>query len=145
MSAHTIFYKKLKNKSLFFYVFCVICILLVAANIMYSQKYNKNMYGVMQGENSSIINYLKHIWGTPLYDLEVKTYKAEGRGDVLSQWAQIQQENARRIKSLEDAVRLHPYSPELYYNLYLLYSENGEKGKATESLRKAKQIDPSIQ
>ncbi len=145
MSAHAIFYKKLQSKSFFYYVFCIICITIVAANIVFSQKYNKNMYGVMNGESVSIVNYLKHIWGTPLYGLEVETYRAEGRLDVLSLWNDVQQANTKRIRILEDATQLHPYAPELYYNLSLLYTENGDKMKAKENLLKAQQIDPSIQ
>jgi len=103
------------------------------------------MYGVMEGESDSIVSYLKHIWGTPLFNLEVETYKAEGRVDILSKWDNVQQANTKRIKILEDATHLHPYSPELYYNLSLLYFENGDKEKSKENLQKAQQIDPSIQ
>lgn len=103
------------------------------------------MYGVMKGESGSVISYLKHIWGTPLFDLEIETYKMEGREDILSKWATVQQENSKRIQGLEEASRLHPYSPELYYNLYLLYSENGDRAKADAYHKKAHQIDPSVQ
>ena len=111
MQAHTIFYTKFRSKTFFFYVFCVVCIAVVAANIISSQKYNRNMYQVMQGESSAIIVYLEHIWGTPLFNLELETY---------------------------------PYSPELYYNLFLLYRQAGNTEKEHENLQKAQQIDPSI-
>lgn len=144
MSAHAVFYKKLQSKNFFFYVLCVFCVGLAAANSIYSQKYNKNMYGVMEGESGAIMSYLKHIQGTPLFNLEVETYKAEGRNDVLSQWAIVQQENTKKIHKLENATQLYPYSGELYYNLSLLYFENGDKIKAQENLQKAQQIDPSL-
>lgn len=102
------------------------------------------MYGVMNGDVISSTTYLKHIWGTSLFNLEVKNYADEGRPDILNKWRAIQSENKRRIGNLEVATKSHPYSPELYYNLYLLYSENGEKTKALENLSKARQIDPSI-
>lgn len=103
------------------------------------------MYGVMEGEEKSIMAYLKHIWGTPLFNLEIETYKTEGRNDVISKWTEIQRSNAKRIQDLEDVAHRHPYSPELYYNLHLLYTENGNKEKANENLQKAKIIDPSLQ
>lgn len=144
MSAHAVFYKKLRARSFFFYGFCLLCVVYVAFNILYSQKYNINMYGVMNGDVISSTTYLKHIWGTSLFNLEVKNYADEGRPDILNKWRAIQSENKRRIGNLEVATKSHPYSPELYYNLHLLYLENGENGKALENLSKARQIDPSI-
>jgi len=102
------------------------------------------MYGVMEGKSESVIYYLKHIWGTPLFNLEIDRYKTEGREDVLSNWSDIQNINTKKILNLEKATRLYSYSPELYYNLHLLYSEKGNKAKAEENLQKAQQIDPSL-
>ena len=102
------------------------------------------MYGVMSGDSGSIINYLRHVWGSSLFNFEIETYTAEGRGDVLTKWENIKVENLKRIENLENATKLYPYSPELYYNLHLLYLQNGEKSKAKENLLKARQIDPSI-
>lgn len=102
------------------------------------------MYGVMNGDVGSVVSYLKHIWGTPLFNLEVETYKESGREDIVAKWSEIQQENIKRIQSLEAATHLYPYSPELYYNLSLLYAENGDQKNANLYLQKARQIDPSI-
>ena len=145
MSAHAVFYKKLSSKNTLFYVFCLFCVVYVAINIISSQKFNVNMYGVMNGNLTASTTYLKHIWGSELFDLEIKRYAYEGRRDILDRWYVIQWENKKRIEKLEVATQLHPYSPELHYNLYLLYSENGEQSKAWEHLLKARQIDPSIQ
>lgn len=102
------------------------------------------MYGVMDGNTESAIAYLQHIWGTPLFSMEIDTYKQEQKNEVIAGWEKIQEENKQRIINLENASRLHPYSPEIYYNLFLLHSENGEKGRAQENLRKARMIDPAI-
>ena len=145
MSAHSVFYKKLQSKNSLFYMLCICCIGYVAVSVFFSQKYNEHMYGLMQGDSVSTISYLKHIWGTPLFDMEVETYKDEGRSDILSQWVDVQKKNTKRIQTLEDAVKIYPYSAELYYNLHLLYLENGNVIKAKESLTRAQEIDPSIQ
>jgi tetratricopeptide (TPR) repeat protein len=102
------------------------------------------MYGVMNGEVGASTAYLRHIWGTKLFDLEVENFTKEGRWDVLQEWKSIQLKNRNRINTLEAMLKLHPYSPELYYNLHLLYIENGEQEKALNYLLKARQIDPSI-
>ena len=95
-------------------------------------------------DDKTAVQYLKHIWGTPLFNLEIEAYKSAGRLKILSLWASIQKENEKKIEALESSVKIHPYSPELYYNLHLLYSEKGDKIKASENLRLAQQIDPSL-
>jgi len=102
------------------------------------------MNNVMEGDEKSIITYLRHIWGEPLFNLEIETYKKEGKNSILSKWAEVQQENIKKIQNLENATRTYPYSPELYYNLSLLYSEKGNNIQAAENMRKARQIDPSL-
>lgn len=144
MSAHAIFYSKFRSKSLPYYFFCLVCILYVALNIIYSQKYNPNMYGVMGGEVNPSTTYLRHIWGTPLYNYEIQNFVSEGRVDILNRWSDVRSQNGKRIHNLEEVAKKHPYSPELFYNLYLLYSESGQHAKAAESLSRARLIDPSI-
>jgi len=102
------------------------------------------MYGYMEGKREDQLSYLKHIWGTPLFSYEINTLKAEQNKELLAEWKKIQEQNNRHISVMEEASQTHPYSPELYYNLFLLYLENGNKTKAQEYLQKAHQIDPSI-
>ncbi len=63
---------------------------------------------------------------------------------MLAQWSQVQSDNSNRIAHLVAALKQHPYAPELYYNLSLLYSEDGQVKLALENLHKAQQIDPSL-
>lgn len=102
------------------------------------------MYGVMENSKDATITYLSHIWGTELFSLEIERIRAEGREDIMQGWEEVRATNNKRTQSLEDASLIHPYSPELYYNLYLLYKENGDIKKSTENLHKAQEIDPSI-
>jgi len=144
MLAHDVFYKKLGSKNTAYFLGILFCIVLVGANIVASQSFNTHMYGYMDGKEEHQLVYLKHIWGTPLYNQEIDALKKENKLTILGQWENIQQQNNKRIFMMELAARSHPYSPELYYNLFLLYSENGNTPKAQEYLQKARQIDPSI-
>ena len=102
------------------------------------------MYGVMEGDNGATLSYLKHIWGTPLFNWEMLTLKTEGKDALLSQWKQVEGENAQKIQTLEQFSLTHINSPEVYYNLFLLYRENGDNTRSQENLSKAQQIDPSL-
>lgn len=144
MLAHDVFYKKLGSKNTLYFLGLSLCVVFIAANIFASQRYNTHMYGYMDGKNEDHLVYMKHIWGTPLFNLEIKSLEEENKTTLLEQWEKIQQQNNKRISMMEGVVISHPYSPELYYNLFLLYSENGNTSKAQENLQKARQIDPSI-
>jgi len=102
------------------------------------------MYGVMENNKDATITYLSHIWGGELFSLELERMRTEGREDILQGWEEVKSTNSKRIQNLEEASSLHPYSPELYYNLHLLYRESGDSKKSSENLRKAQAIDPSI-
>ncbi len=117
---------------------------MVVANIIASQGYNKTMYGVMERDEASTLTYLRHIWGSPLYDLEMETLNNEQRISVLDAWMKVQNENKQRIQNLEKSSILYPYSPEIHYNLSLLYRESGDASRSLEHLKRAQQIDPSI-
>jgi len=144
MLAHDVFYRKLGSKNTAYFLGILFCIVLVGANIVASQSFNTHMYGYMDGKDEDQLVYLKHIWGTSLYNQEIDALKKENKSTILGQWENVQQQNNKRISMMELTARSHPYSPELYYNLFLLYSENGNSPKAHEYLQKAKQIDPSI-
>ncbi len=144
MLAHDVFYRKLGSKNTVYFLGILFCVMLIAANIVASQSFNAHMYGYMDGKEEDQLAYLKHIWGSPLFDKEIDALKAENKTSLLGQWENIQNQNNKRISMMEGVVQTHPYSPELYYNLFLLYSENGNTPKAQENLQKARQIDPSI-
>lgn len=144
MPAHAVFYRKFESKNTRYFMGILACVLLVGVNILASQRYNEHMYGYMDGKKEDVLTYLKHIWGTPLFKLEMKAFEDERNLTVLREWEEIQKQNRERIEVMEKMTESHPYSPELYYNLHLLYSENGNTQKADEYLDKARQIDPSI-
>lgn len=144
MSAHAVFYKKLQSKTNAFYLLFFLCVGMVVANIIASQGYNKTMYGVMERDEASTLTYLRHIWGSPLYELEIETLNNERRISVLNAWMKVQNENKQRIQNLEKSSILYPYSPEIHYNLSLLYRESGDASRSLEHLKRAQQIDPSI-
>lgn len=144
MPAHAVFYRKFESKNTRYFVGILACILLVGMNILASQRYDEHMYGYMNGKREDTLTYLKRIWGTPLFSMEMKALEEEKDFATLHEWEKIQEQNTQRIVTMEKITQAHPYSPELYYNLYLLYSENGNTQKASEYLHKARQIDPSI-
>lgn len=144
MPAHAVFYRKFESKNTRYFLGILACILLVGANILASQRYDEHMYGYMDGKKEDTLTYLKHIWGTPLFAVEMRAFEDEKNLVILQEWKKIQRQNAQRIATMEKITQSHPYSPELYYNLHLLYSENGNIQKANENLNKARQIDPSI-
>ena len=48
------------------------------------------------------------------------------------------------MAEFESLLQKNPKSRDLLYNLYLLYNEDGNKIKAEEYLKKAKEIDPTV-
>lgn len=145
MAAHSVFLSKIKSKNNWYYLLFFICVTLLVLNILSSQSYPSVMYRVMDGDAGAIAAYLKQIWGSRQFDAELAVVKRDGNKDVLNQMQKEENERVGMMRALESATKLYPYAPEPYFNLSLLYRQQGDAKKADEYLRRARQIDPHIQ
>lgn len=144
MTAHSIFFSKLATKKNSYFLLFITCVIVVSLNLISSQSYPTLMYDLLQGREHSLVLYIKKIWGTPLYRQEMRALQEENRESVLHQMKIEEDERNKMFKSLEKVIEKYPYAPEPYYNLSLLYKNQGNTTKADEYLRKAQQIDPLL-
>ena len=58
----------------------------------------------------------------------------------------FRQENKRKelIKNLEQQLIINPKARDILYSLYQLYLSEGDKNRAGEYLKRAKEVDPTI-
>lgn len=145
MAAHSIFISKFSSKRNSYFVLFFVCAFIVSINLISSQSYPAIMYELVQGNERARLEYLKKIWGSSLYNNEVNQIRDENRELLLGQIQAEEQERLAVIESLKSIIKKYPYAPEPYYNLSLLYRRQGDLESAGNYLKKAQQIDPTLQ
>ena len=137
----TLKYIFLTAGKVFLYLFLFLSILL---NIFSSQLISPLYFQLVKEDKNAVISFLNKIKNFPVFPAFL-TMNKNIYGDSLEE--EVFAENKKReemIAEYEILLQKTPKSRDILYNLYLLYKEDGNKIKAEEYLRRAKEVDPSI-
>lgn len=131
--------KQLVFKSLFLFIS-----LLLIINVFYSQLISPLYFNFVNNDEASTVSFLKKIKNLPDYKKIL-----EMNNNIFGETVNVEifrQENLKKdmINDLEQQLTINPKSRDILYSLYKLYLAEGDKGKAGEYLRKAREIDPAI-
>ncbi|OGK12595.1 hypothetical protein A3C98_00675 [Candidatus Roizmanbacteria bacterium RIFCSPHIGHO2_02_FULL_37_15] len=122
---------------IFFFSFLVL-------NLTLSQYISPLYFQLMKEDKNAAIRFLSKIknlpYFLPLLEVNKNIYDNSLEQEVFA-------EDIKRkkiISQFESLLQKNPKSRDILYNLYLLHNEDGNKIMAQEYLRRAKEIDPSI-
>ena len=113
-------------------------------NLVASQLVSPLYFQLAKEDKNTVVAFLQKIKNLPVFpyflDLNKKIY-----GDTIEQDALSQDKKRKEtMAEFESLLQKNLKSRDLLYNLYLLYNEDGNKIKAEEYLKKAKEIDPTV-
>ncbi|MBI3366673.1 hypothetical protein HY041_03540 [Candidatus Roizmanbacteria bacterium] len=113
-------------------------------NILLSQLVSPLYYQMMNENEKATVSYIQSLHNLPLFSSEFLKFKRVfGKGfenDIFAH--ELQQE--MMIKNFEQILDKSPYSKDILYRLYLLYSKKGDKIQAGKYLKQAKELDPNL-
>lgn len=113
-------------------------------NIAYSQLIPSEYFAVLNEDRSATVHFLKAIKKLPEFDrifvMQKNLYGAALEDEIFSR----DRERDALIRELEEVLKENPKSRDLLYNLYLLYNEGGDYGRAKLYYDKARTIDPLV-
>lgn len=121
-----------------------ILIVFLMINIVASQMVNDLYLRFVQEDEAAEVAFFKIARDLPEFQ-EVMPYTA-GTYRELSD--EINQDNVTRleqIKELEILLEQNPNARDVLYAISQLYEQSGETGKAAEYLKRAQEIDPSLE
>ncbi|MFA5770603.1 MAG: hypothetical protein WC894_03875 [Patescibacteria group bacterium] len=113
-------------------------------NLIYSQLISLIYFKFINNDKNSTISFLQKIKILPEYqrilEMNNNIYGPIVKEEIFSQ------ENKKKelIKNLEQQLTFNPKARDILYSLYQLYLAEGDKSKAGEYLRRAREIDPSL-
>lgn len=123
-------------------IFTILAIFLVS-NIIASQTISETFFKLLNGDRGAVLEFLTKIKVLPEYKNELAKYQAEFpkiENDLF-------QEDMKReflIKNFEQILLKNPKSRDILYELHLLYRRIGDKEKASDYLKRAKEVDPEL-
>ena len=113
-------------------------------NLAYSQIISPLYLKIANNDKVATVNFLQKIKNLPEYQnilgMNDNIYGQTIKPEILMF------ENKKRvmINNLEQQLIINPKARDILYSLYRLYLAEGDKNKAGEYLRRAKEIDPSL-
>ncbi len=113
-------------------------------NIYYSQKVSPLYFSLIGGNKTSVVSFLQKIKNLPVFN-QFLSMNSNIYGPLIKDEIN-RTETARKenITKLESLLEKNPKSRDVLYDLYLLYKEEGNNGKAVEYLNRAREIDPTL-
>ena len=114
-------------------------------NLLSSQLISPLYFQLVKEDKNAVVSFLSKIKNLSVFPLFLAINK-NIYGNSLEQEV-FAEDNKRKetIAEFESLLQKNPKSRDILYNLYLLHNEDGNKIKAEEYLRRAKEIDPLIE
>jgi len=114
------------------------------ANIVASQTISPLYFRLVRGDKNAAVTYLHTIQHDPSYPQALAAYRERFGQDVdMSILAQNKSQDDT-INKLEQLLRDFPNNRDILYSLYQLYSEKRDTSRASDYLRQAQAIDPTV-
>jgi len=132
-----------KSKIPYFLLELLISLLLII-NLINSQLISPIYFKIIDNNKKATVAFLQKIKILPEYQKILKMnnviYGNAVREEILNQ------ENKKKelINNLERQLIINPKARDILYGLYKLYLVEGDKNKAGEYLRRAKEVDPNL-
>ena len=126
------------------FILGLLIFLILIINLIYSQFISPIYFRLVNNNKGSTITFLQKIKDLPEYqnilDINSNIYGPAIKQEIL------RQENQKKevINNIEQQLLINPKSRDVLYSLYQLYLAEGDKNKAGEYLKRAKEVDPNI-
>jgi len=125
------------------FVFTILFVFVII-NAASSQTISSVYFGLINNDKKAAVDFLIKIAPVSEFGIQLTKYVKLYGADIESAVFKDQREKKQTINKLEQLLAINPKSRDILYGLYLYYDRLGEKNKAQEFLRRAKDIDPLI-
>ncbi len=116
-----------------------ILLIFLLLNIIGSQTISPLYFDLMKSQKAAV-TFLQKI--KPLADFNY--YKDLFDSNIQKQFMNEENKQRLEIARLEETLQKNPYSRDVLYTLYLLYTRSGNFVKAQQYFNRAQEIDPNL-
>lgn len=133
-----------QKSNIFNFLFVIFIFAFCFLNLISSQSISPLYFQFINNNESSTVNFLQKIKILPEYqnvlDMNNNIYGNSVKEEIMKQ------ENKKKelINNLEQQLTINPKARDILYSLYQLYLTEGDKNRANDYLKQAKEVDPSV-
>lgn len=133
-----------KKSNIFILLFISLIFTILFLNLISIQFISPIYFRLVNNDKIATISFLQKIKSLPEYQ-KILEMNNNIYGPTVKEKI-FRQENKRKelIKNLEQQLTINPKARDILYSLYQLYLAEGDKNRAMEYLRRAREVDPDI-
>lgn len=124
--------------------FYLLMFFLLLVNFLSSQIISPIYFQIVNNDKKAVISFLEKIKNFPEFQNILEMNKNIYGKTVEEETFRQENDKKLMINNLEQKLRINPKARDVLYSLYQLYLSEGNKKKAGEYLRLAREVDPSI-
>jgi len=113
-------------------------------NLIYSQTVSPIYFQMINNNKKAVVSLLEKIKTFPEFQKILEMNKNIYGKTVEEETFRQENEKKLIIDNLEQKLRINPKARDILYSLYQLYLAEGDIDRAGEYLRRAKEVDPSV-
>jgi len=113
-------------------------------NVFFSQNISPLYYSFVTEDKKAAVEFLKSIKNTDYFSEELNKYKNIYGPNIESLVFAQDTQRKQKIINVEAALEKNQKARDVLYDLYLLYSEDGNEIRAQEYLKQAREVDPDV-
>ncbi|MFA6081279.1 MAG: hypothetical protein WC741_02635 [Patescibacteria group bacterium] len=141
-------YQNIKNiilkLKIFQFCFVILIFSFLFLNFFLSQSISPVYFQFINNDKAITINFLQKINNLPEYKRILEMNNIIYGSTIKEQIFVKSNIKKVLINNLEQKLTINPKSRDVLYGLYQLYLEEGDKNRANNYLRQAKEVDPNI-
>ncbi len=119
-------------------------ILFLIINLISSQTISSIFFKFVNNDRKATVSFLQKIKGLPDYQIILKMHDNIYGKSIRTEINLEESQKKALINNLEQQLTINPKARDILYGLYQLYLAEGDKNRAGEYLKRAKEIDPDI-
>ncbi|MFA6532927.1 MAG: tetratricopeptide repeat protein [Patescibacteria group bacterium] len=134
----------IQGSKIFEFCFVILIFAFLFLNFSLSQFISPIYFQFVNNNKASAVNFLQKINNLPEYKRILEMNNNIYGSTIKEQIFAKNNIKKEMIKNLEQKLTINPKSRDVLYGLYQLYLEEGDKNQANDFLRRAKEVDPTI-
>jgi len=133
-----------QRSKIFEFLFVILIFSFLFLNLVFSQLISSIYFRFVNNDKNATVSFLEKIKILPEYQKILEMNKNIYGKTIEDEIFRQENDKKLMINNLELKLRINPKARDILYSLYQLYLAEGDRNRANDYLKRAKEVDPMI-